>query len=139
MAKSCVVRFAGLRTDPQNFLNAMDIFVLPSEFESFSLACAEAMYLKTPVIVFNGSGGCEELVTSAGGFVAQDEKHLASLLHDLMTQKELLKQASHSGYHYVVRHHSMQVCATRFQAYYDALTGKTHSRLALYRAGPGLQ
>jgi glycosyltransferase involved in cell wall biosynthesis len=56
------VRFLGLRRDRENLYAAMDIFVLPSQWEGLSLALVEAMGAGRPVLA-TSVGGNPEVVT----------------------------------------------------------------------------
>lgn len=56
-----VVTFLGLRKDAPRILRNLDIFVLSSTTEGFSLACVEAMSSGVPVVATR-SGGPEEIV-----------------------------------------------------------------------------
>jgi N-acetyl-alpha-D-glucosaminyl L-malate synthase BshA len=55
-----LVKFLGKVKDTERVLSASDLFILPSETESFGLAALEAMAAKTPVISTN-TGGIPEV------------------------------------------------------------------------------
>ncbi|MGB0882654.1 MAG: N-acetyl-alpha-D-glucosaminyl L-malate synthase BshA [Vicingaceae bacterium] len=55
-----LVKFVGKVKDTERILAASDVFILPSESESFGLAALEAMAAKTPVISTN-TGGIPEV------------------------------------------------------------------------------
>jgi N-acetyl-alpha-D-glucosaminyl L-malate synthase BshA len=55
-----LVKFIGKVKDTQRVLSIADVFILPSESESFGLAALEAMAAKTPVISTN-TGGIPEV------------------------------------------------------------------------------
>ena len=57
--------FIGFRGDPAQVYNNLDIFVLPSTSEGFSLSTIEAAACGLPVVVTR-SGGPEEIVTNGG-------------------------------------------------------------------------
>ena len=57
-----VVHFLGFYDDPSKFMGNIDIFLLPSISEGFSIATLEAMAAEIPVIVTR-CGGPEEIVT----------------------------------------------------------------------------
>lgn len=54
------VHFVGMVADPKSVLQAADIFLLPSETESFGLSALEALAMGVPVISSN-SGGLPEV------------------------------------------------------------------------------
>jgi glycosyltransferase involved in cell wall biosynthesis len=55
------VHFLGFRPDTADFLRGLDVFVLSSRSEGFSIATVEAMAAGLPVIATR-SGGPEEIV-----------------------------------------------------------------------------
>jgi glycosyltransferase involved in cell wall biosynthesis len=55
------IRFAGVRQDIPELLDASDIFILPSEFEGMPLSVMEAMAKGVPVIATSVGGMPEEL------------------------------------------------------------------------------
>jgi UDP-glucose:(heptosyl)LPS alpha-1,3-glucosyltransferase len=59
------VRFFGRRADPERFYQAADVFVLPSAYETFSIACFEAAACGLPLVIPRLSG--------AGALVGDDE------------------------------------------------------------------
>jgi glycosyltransferase involved in cell wall biosynthesis len=52
----------GVKENLADYLSAIDVFVLPSRGESFSLVSLEALSVGTPVVYFEGSGGPDEIV-----------------------------------------------------------------------------
>jgi len=78
----------GKITDPREILSVADLFILPSETESFGLAALEAMAMKVPVISTNTGGLPEVNVNGKTGFLSGvgevDEmaKNALSLLKD---------------------------------------------------------
>ncbi len=60
----------GKITDPKEILCVGDLFVLPSETESFGLSALEAMAMKVPVISTNGGGLPEVNIQGKTGFLS---------------------------------------------------------------------
>lgn len=61
-----VVSFVGTKENPYPYMKSADIFVLPSQMESFGLVALEAMLLNIPVIVTDTTGG--RFVTENGTY-----------------------------------------------------------------------
>jgi glycosyltransferase involved in cell wall biosynthesis len=59
------VHFVGARTDPDRWLRAAEVFVLPSEWEARALVVQEAMAAGTPVVATD-VGGLHDLVCGTG-------------------------------------------------------------------------
>jgi L-malate glycosyltransferase len=76
----------GKIADPKEILSMADLFLLPSETESFGLSALEAMAMKVPVISTNGGGLPEVNIHGVTGFlspvgdVADMSKHAIQLL-----------------------------------------------------------
>ena len=60
----------GKITDPKEILSVADLFILPSETESFGLAALEAMAMRVPVISTNTGGLPEVNVHGKTGFLS---------------------------------------------------------------------
>ena len=64
-ALSAPVHLVGARSDPDQWLRAAEVFVLPSEWEARALVVQEAMAAGTPVVATD-VGGLHDLVARAG-------------------------------------------------------------------------
>lgn len=84
------VRFLGIRSDPENFYNAADVFVLPSLSEGLSLAGLEAAASGLPLII-GACAGAEELVEhgSNGWIVEYRPEAIAERLAVLHADSQL--------------------------------------------------
>ena len=76
------IHFLGSIKYPQDVLKVSDLFMLPSETESFGLAALEAMASSVPVVASN-SGGIPEVVESGNG----------GLLHEVGNIEEMASKA----------------------------------------------
>ncbi|MBN1867836.1 N-acetyl-alpha-D-glucosaminyl L-malate synthase BshA [Candidatus Sumerlaeota bacterium] len=63
------VRFLGLQNDIVSLLSAADLFLFPSQYESFGLAVLEAMACETPVVCTSGGGLPEVMEDGATGYM----------------------------------------------------------------------
>ena len=84
-------RFVGKQQDMEDIYAIADLFLLPSEYESFGLAALEAMAAGTPVVATN-AGGIPEIIThgkngylSEIGNVEQMSNHAISILGNNVT------------------------------------------------------
>lgn len=124
------VTFAGTQMNVKPFLNAADIFVLPSEREGMSNALLEAMAaglacLVTPVgagPTMLEDGRCGLLLPV--GDVAGWAKSLAELGRDL----DLRKKLGHAARQRAVAEYDFSVVSARYEALYLDLVGRESSR-----------
>jgi len=63
------LRFIGFIESMPQFLNSIDIFLLPSHWEGFGYVIAEAMYCERPVVAFNVSSNPELVCNNETGFL----------------------------------------------------------------------
>jgi N-acetyl-alpha-D-glucosaminyl L-malate synthase BshA len=98
------VIFLGKIRDTSNVLEIADVFLLPSETESFGLAALEAMTVGVPVISSNTGGIPEVNIHGFSGYLSDVgdvndmAKNMISLLHpdNLPTFKKNAKERSHT-------------------------------------------
>jgi glycosyltransferase involved in cell wall biosynthesis len=113
-----VVHFAGFRSDPATVLHNLDIFLLSSTSEGFSIACIEAMACGLPVVATR-SGGPEEIICDGydGLLVSPGSADaLAKGVLRLVSSPQLRAQLSARGMETVARR--FDVCAM-VQSYTD--------------------
>lgn len=65
------VTFLGFRSDTAHVLNSLDLFVLPSRTEGFSLACVEAMACGLPIVATRSGGPVELLGPERAGVLVE--------------------------------------------------------------------
>ena len=94
------VVFIGEEHDPVRWLSIADLFLLPSEQESFGLAALEAMACEVPVIASN-VGGLPEIVrqgvtgyTCAPDDVMEMSRHAVDLLRDTPRREAIGRAAA---------------------------------------------
>jgi N-acetyl-alpha-D-glucosaminyl L-malate synthase BshA len=69
--QGCDVRFMGKQEQMEDILPIADLFLLPSEYESFGLAALEAMAAEVPVISTNAGGLPEINIHGITGFMSE--------------------------------------------------------------------
>jgi N-acetyl-alpha-D-glucosaminyl L-malate synthase BshA len=87
------VRFLGKQESVEELLAVSDVFLLPSESESFGLAALEAMACEVPVISTNTGGIPEVNVHGVTGFLSNvgDVEDMAHHTINLLNNSTLLK------------------------------------------------
>lgn len=82
------VTFLGKQTALPEILSAADIFLLPSQSESFGLAALEAMSCSVPVIGANIGGIPEVILHGENGYISElgDVQRMAKYAVELLTQ-----------------------------------------------------
>jgi glycosyltransferase involved in cell wall biosynthesis len=91
------VRFFGVRSDTERFYQAADIFVLPTLYETFSIATYEAAASGLPVIATPVSGIAEVVRDDAGFLVDRDPDQVADALYRLISQPPLRRSMGEAG------------------------------------------
>ncbi|MEK7484676.1 MAG: glycosyltransferase [Planctomycetota bacterium] len=86
------------RSKVLGYLEAMDIFVLPSLWEGFGLVLAEAMALRKPIVA-STAGSIPEVVTEDCGYLVppKDVESLRASLQKLIQNPEQRVQMGNSG------------------------------------------
>ncbi len=81
------VKFLGKHTALAQILSAADLFLLPSQSESFGLAALEAMSCGVPVIATSAGGIPEVVLHGETGYLAEigDVERMARYAIDLLT------------------------------------------------------
>ena len=90
------VRFVGKLKNVEDILCAADLFLLPSEHESFGLAALESMAAGTPVVSSNTGGIPEVNIHGETGYLANvgDVDAMAEFSIRILTDENLLQQMS---------------------------------------------
>lgn len=93
------VHFLGFRQDADAILSCLDVFILASTSEGFSIATVEALASGIPVVCTR-SGGPEEIVTHGKDALLipiRDEHALADAVCRLLSDKELTSRLAQEG------------------------------------------
>ncbi|HYJ64566.1 MAG TPA: N-acetyl-alpha-D-glucosaminyl L-malate synthase BshA [Parafilimonas sp.] len=88
------VRFLGKQEQIEEILLVSDLFLLPSEYESFGLAAMEAMAANVPVISSDAGGLPEININGETGYTATvgDVETMSACAVNLLSHEELLAQ-----------------------------------------------
>ncbi|MBZ9711905.1 N-acetyl-alpha-D-glucosaminyl L-malate synthase BshA [Deinococcus multiflagellatus] len=91
--------FLGSFPDVETVLGISDLFVLPSQQESFGLAALEAMSCEVPVVAARAGGIPEVVEEGVTGFLAEvgDVDHMADAALRVLRNQELYRQMGAAG------------------------------------------
>jgi glycosyltransferase involved in cell wall biosynthesis len=102
-----------------------DVFLLPSESESFGLAALEAMSCEVPVIATNAGGLPEVVVHGETGFLCPvgDVEGMAAAALRLLSDDDLRRRLGAAGRRRAVEHFSQDTIVQRYREIYQRVTG----------------
>lgn len=88
------VRFLGKQDAIEEILSVSDLFLMPSETESFGLAALEAMACRVPVVSSNAGGIPEVNIEGVTGFMreSEDVEGMANAAIQLLSDDQMLAQ-----------------------------------------------
>jgi glycosyltransferase involved in cell wall biosynthesis len=117
------VTFLGLRADVSRILNNLDVFVLSSDTEGFSIACIEAMACGVPVVATR-SGGPEQILEGQAGILVptSDPTALALGVAELLASKSLTARLTTKALKRVHERYSLTTMLSRYEALLEQVT-----------------
>jgi len=114
------IKFLGRKEDITNYLQILDIFVLPSnESESFGNAAVEAMAMGIPTIVMYDGGGLLEHIPMGLNCIAKDILNLASIIAELAESAELRNFVGNSQKEYVRSKYTLSNMVNSYIKFYS--------------------
>ena len=115
-----VFYFIGFKQDPAVSFNNLDIFVLPSTTEGFSISTIEAMACGVPVVVTK-SGGPEEIVEDGenGLAVECDPENIARGIMRLINDPELQASVKDKALSEVEQKFSLRFMKDQYKFFYN--------------------
>jgi N-acetyl-alpha-D-glucosaminyl L-malate synthase BshA len=114
------VKFLGKQTDLVQILSASDLFLLPSQSESFGLSALEAMACEVPV-VSSSVGGLPELVAHAEtGYIAElgDIDRMAKYAVELLTNSAKHRLFAQAARRRAVENFTMERIVNQYEQHY---------------------
>jgi glycosyltransferase involved in cell wall biosynthesis len=102
-----------------------DLFLLPSESESFGLSALEAMACEVPVVASNAGGLPEVVIDGETGFLRRvgDVDGMAAAAMQLLTDNDLHRRFAAASRRRAVEEFSQDGVVHRYRAIYERLTG----------------
>jgi glycosyltransferase involved in cell wall biosynthesis len=117
------VFWCGSVDDVVDYLQAADLFVMPSQFEGQSNAVLEAMACGLPVIVTDVAGNNELVSHGENGLLVDygDEAALAAAMRSLLDNQRQSQALAARAHTYVRERHNLQDAVARYEALYNSL------------------
>ncbi|MGG9971360.1 N-acetyl-alpha-D-glucosaminyl L-malate synthase BshA [Ferruginibacter sp. SUN002] len=103
ICRDCVsaenIKFLGKQEQMEDILPIADLFLLPSEYESFGLAALEAMAAEVPVISTNAGGLPEIIINGYSGYMSNvgDIEDMCNNALKIFKDDETFKQFKHNA------------------------------------------
>ena len=136
------VRYVGFRAEVEQDLNCLDVFVLTSRSEGFSIATVEAMAAGLPVVATR-CGGPEEIIRDGqdGLLVENDNPEaVAAGVRRLIQDRPLREQLATAARQNVLRRFSTEAMVANYTQLYERVThtAARQSRPALSHAATAI-
>jgi len=119
------ITFIGSLPLIEEVLVGADLFLLPSESESFGLAALEAMSCEVPVITTDAGGLPEVVVNGETGYLCPvgDVEGMAAAALRLLSDEDLRRRFGEAGRRRAVEQFSQEAIVRRYRAIYQRVTG----------------
>ena len=126
------VVYVGKQANIADYLGIADVFLLPSELESFGLAALEAQACEAPVVATR-IGGIPEVVTDGeSGFLSNvgDVEKMSADTLKLLGDEDLRHSFGQRGRELAVQRYSTEKIIPQYIAYYEKVVNKARSAVA---------
>lgn len=119
------VRFLGKQNALPEILSAADVFLLPSQSESFGLSALEAMSCGVPVIATNIGGIPEVVLHGETGYVAElgDVKRMARYAVELLSHPRRWEEFSNNARNRAVELFDIELIVPQYEELYRRVSG----------------
>lgn len=119
------VRFMGKQQAVEDLLNISDLFIMPSESESFGLAALEAMACEVPVISSNAGGLPEVNVHGVTGYLSEigDVTDMAANALSILSDTEKHNSFKAGAFQKAMEFHIDKILP-QYEAYYKKIHAK---------------
>jgi len=115
------VKFLGKQSELVCLLSASDLFLIPSQSESFGLSALEAMACELPVVATSVGGLPELVLHGETGFIAEigDIERMSKYAIDLLTNEAKRKLYSAAGRRRAVESFDATKVVDQYEQYYE--------------------
>ncbi len=114
------VHFLGARSDIENILDSIDVFVLASYTEGLSNALLEAMASKKAVIASRVGGNVEVVEDGVDGLlVTTESSSIANAMKKLIDSKGLRDEMGENAFNHIVRQFSLEQMLTFYTSIFN--------------------
>ncbi len=119
------VKFLGMQTSFIELLSISDIFLLPSQSESFGLSALEAMSCGVPVVASNIGGIPEVIEHGECGYVAElgDTERMSKYVVDLLENPKKWQMFSDSARKRAIEKFESSIIVPKYMSLYEELLG----------------
>jgi N-acetyl-alpha-D-glucosaminyl L-malate synthase BshA len=126
------VIFVGKQANIADYLGVSDLFLLPSELESFGLAALEAQACEVPVISTR-IGGIPEVVNDGeSGYLSDvgDTEKMANDSLRLLADEEMLRAFGARGRELAVQRYATEIIIPQYIAFYEKVLNDVETKVA---------
>lgn len=119
------IRFVGKQEQLEDVMSISDLFILPSDYESFGLAALEAMAAQVPVISSNAGGLPEVNIHGQTGYLSDvgDVNSMAKHAIDLLKDEKLMATMRQGALEQAQRFHISNIIPL-YEALYEEVINK---------------
>ena len=119
------VTFLGAVLDVARYLAQLDLFMLPSEYESFGLAALEAMSCGVPVVTSRAGGLPEVVEDGVAGLLCKvgDPECLAQTAFEILQDEERRSEMGRAARRSAVERFPRDRVVDQYEAYYRQVIG----------------
>jgi glycosyltransferase involved in cell wall biosynthesis len=126
------VLFVGKQANIADYLGVSDLFLLPSELESFGLAALEAQACEVPVIATR-IGGIPEVVNDGESGYLSDVGDTAKMAEDalrLLEDDEMRRIFGARGRELAVQRYATEIIIPQYIAFYEKVLNEVEAKSA---------
>lgn len=115
------VKFLGKQNELPEILSSADLFLMPSQSESFGLSALEAMACEVPVISSSVGGLPELVVHNQTGYIAEigDTDRMARYAIELLTNESKRQMFAKEGRKRAVEHFNLDKIVDEYERHYE--------------------